>query len=1272
MNGQSLSTMEMGLSSMVSLLQAIATEQLKSNNFLESIATNIKETVDFAKDIFASTVSNKLDKYRRRKDLRDYRVARNIQTITSILMEQLHKPEETVKNAQNKNKGPSSYAINNIDKNVNLYINNKLDSKGLKQLDGFMTKIVDLLSFDKSKFDNVNGFFDRFNEQLDVLQKKGYKSGIALAFITASLIVLQYVSWVNIAKMAVVLVTVGIGFALFFKYIVKATADANFLKSVALMLFLPDVLIALGKAIIMFSVALFIFNYVGYEAIIKFSASLMIMALTWKYAFNKTKVSSFAFALVSVAVSVMVLSFALINFDKVNFGSVFKLLGFIVGLNYALKFANNSRSSFKFFNSPLKAIAFGLTVLIFSLILGGSINWGTALGVIGFIVALNIALNKFANGGKLKKGSPTSMIGFGIGLGIMVLALSAVGELNWSSILILSVWMLGFGIALRIATGGRGGKMSGVFGFALGLGILILALDAIGELNWSNIIKLSVWIIAISVALRIANGGRGKGGSVIMFAIGLGLIVLAMDAMSELSQDSMINVLLFIAGLGIAMRFFPEKIVWNIIILSASLFVLSYSIKTINNTSWDLVNILKFVGSVVLIGALFAGLGYGPVAGLVAIGSAVAIGLALSSYLISVSLNKISKLEITWGALWDFAKSILVISLTFALLSPFIVMAGFAAFAFLPVALSSLMIASVINKLSKVEITNEKITSFGYAILMISIGFAKLAPIIGIAAIMATLFLPVAISSLLAATLMNKISNISINTENAEAFSRCLSLIADAWKKLDGVAIVKAALKATALLPVLFASYLGIKILAKMSKSSVDDTKINNFSESVGKIIDMFNKYGVIESVKIGAKATSLLPVVLTAYLAAKALEKISNINLKSGAIDAFSNMLNYLTDRVLISLADNETKLAKAKPGIQALGSLLNVFKSLGDVIQLMSKMKFYEMGVNKDGKLVYKSVRELTEKDLQNFSSNIAKLIETLVTPLSILGSDADILVIGGRKIKNPFKNKQTLEGIEVIGKLGTAYKPLAESILTLMQSGIMGDAKKSQEFTNSLIGISATYLWFFGEAEKFNPKMITNVMDLIKSYNESINSLRVKHIKDLNDIFASFMTKFTDDMKWRKIERNLVSLKRHFKELSTIINSVNIQKADKFEKVVRALVDRQNGKGLVEAAEALRDILTQVNDSYVKQQEFMTKQLEVMEKTATTLQNTSTGTPTIGSGILMPGATQQSVQSVQPIQQVHSTPSAPSGYLMSAREEDLLALVKKILMTLNLGNI
>lgn len=212
----------------------------------------------------------------------------------------------------------------------------------------------------------------------------------------------------------------------------------------------------------------------------------------------------------------------------------------------------------------LMGLAIGITAVVGSLIIIKYVDWKDVFKLLGFIAGLFTILSLFNLSRRGIPGRPAKTISrsvtkikgdnmltaFAFGLAVVVIGIAAIREIDWKGPLI----MVGFITALYTVMiignklmGGVGpGK--GMFGFALGLGIIVLAIEAMDELfkksyqvNIPGIgmvltgtigtIGILTFIFALGLAARIAGGGGFKG--MLGLALGIGILVLSAEAAGE-------------------------------------------------------------------------------------------------------------------------------------------------------------------------------------------------------------------------------------------------------------------------------------------------------------------------------------------------------------------------------------------------------------------------------------------------------------------------------------------------------------------------------------------------------------------------------------------------------------------------------------------------------------------------------------------------------------------------------------------------------------------
>ncbi len=273
-----------------------------------------------------------------------------------------------------------------------------------------------------------------------------------------------------------------------------------------------------------------------------------------------------------IGIALIGLGIALYFVAKAPWYGTFMILGFLTALIpiiFILQKVGKVNSTKGIFGIPmapstgLGGIAFGLIGLSIALRLMDGIKWTNPIMLLTMILGLAFALklfNSITKGSRFGIGNSFGLIGFSLALSILILAVDAADELTFFGVIKLCAFVIALGFAIKISgLGGRITKMSGMFGFAMGIAILILAVDAANELNWKGAMNLIAFIIGIGLAMNLANGGHRTGGAfntkgMFGFAMGIGILVLVVAATSELNWISALYLIGFIYGLGLAMR----------------------------------------------------------------------------------------------------------------------------------------------------------------------------------------------------------------------------------------------------------------------------------------------------------------------------------------------------------------------------------------------------------------------------------------------------------------------------------------------------------------------------------------------------------------------------------------------------------------------------------------------------------------------------------------------------------------------------------------------
>lgn len=873
------------------------------------------------------------------------------------------------------------------------------------------------------------------------------------------------------------------------------------------------------------SIGLLALSFIGLSlAIISptFVGSMIILGsfllLINKYVGDKQigkDVDKFGYGILALTGSLLLIQF-------VPWEAVGKLIVFIGGLTLALRFfngPNNTGGDIK--SNPMLMFAAGIGILTLSMLIIQFVPWEAIGKMIVFIFGLGIAL-KFFNGPKGTSGGikDNPMVMFSLGIGLLTLSLLAFDEIPLASVfkMILFVGALGF-IMSRFNFEHKGAKNSMVI-FALGLGLFILAILAFDELPYEAMFKTIMFIGALGLTMKLFNFNRmGPANSMISFSFGFAIMVLAMYAMNELPYEAMFKTLLFLGGLGLVMKLFNGTSGLSFLLLSIGIIAISGALWIFKKIDWSITDALVFGATIAILAGVVALAGIPVISVAIGLGTLAITAMSIGLIITGLSLSAISNLPINHTNLLNFAISSGLLAVTFAAITPFAILGAVGAIAFLPIAASAL-IASI-------------------ALLIIS-----------------------------------QIKNFDVTN-----FSNAVSNLTDTYYNL-GFGVVGAALAAVAFLPIASISILTAIALRLISGLVINNTNLLNYGIGIKTLVNGINDLGGWDLAKTAAKSLLLVPVFGSALAGALVLRLISALDIDNNKVLGFGNLIITFTDTIASALSKNESKLSSAMPGINALAKLMSISGSLAKTIQLMANMQFYEYGVE-NGKLVLKGVRSLTSADFKRVGENLGTMLQCLIEPLTILGSNSNSFVIGGKVITNPFKSSTALKGIEMLAAVGNAFKPLAESIKTYASLPMVSNPELLNMFRDSLLIITQTYMWMFGKLSTLNPTIILSSISLITKFNDNFKNIDTKKIESLNTIFEKFVNNLSDDVKWLKIHNNLKLLGKQFQDVAKNINSIDIEKATLFERNVRNLVDKNNGENLRQAVESLAELLNMIKE-------------------------------------------------------------------------------------------
>lgn len=444
--------------------------------------------------------------------------------------------------------------------------------------------------------------------------------------------------------------------------------------------------------------------------------------------------------------------------------------------------------------------AAGIGILTLAMIALSYVNWVSIMKMIVFAGALGLI---FSLGGK-RSNLPKDMIQFAAGLGILTLALFAMQEVDWGSVLKMILFAGTLGLIFSIG-GSKNELPVNLMKFAFGLGILTLALYAMQYIQWESIGKLLLFIAGLGIELVLINkfgGGPMKG--LPGFAFGLGLLVLAMYAMQELPISIMFTTLAFIAGLGLVLKLFNAQSGVSMLLISAGILGIAGAFWIYKQSGFEIKDALTLAGSLAIISAVIIGLG--ALSGIVLTGALALAAISASMLLSALSLAAVSALNIDFGKLLEFMGAVGLITLGFALLAIPAIPGAIGAVLFIPIAVSALLGAGTLALISILPINTDTVSNFMSAVRAITFGFAAIAIPAIPGAIGAALFLPIGVASLLAAGSLALISAITIDPKKIDSFALGIQGLVNAYNDVGLIKLAKVALKSAALLPIIAVS----------------------------------------------------------------------------------------------------------------------------------------------------------------------------------------------------------------------------------------------------------------------------------------------------------------------------------------------------------------------------------------------------------------------------------------------------------------------------------
>ena len=831
---------------------------------------------------------------------------------------------------------------------------------------------------------------------------------------------------------------------------------------------------------------------------------------------------------------------SLLLLNLLSFTAIVKLSFGLAALGAGIGFFLNSiirslgnKSAFKTFIilRQLPALFIGLGKGILMLSLGLLIFSQVKGAAVGLAVTVGIIVSLFAlfNGRKRRTVSMSidlRIFRFASAIGILVLALYAVQSIPFSAVFVLIGVVIALGLALRLFNKRKGlagvaSKNKSLMGeFAMGMGILVLALYAVKDISFVALFKLVLFVGILGLAIKSTRGAS----SLTKFAMGFAIMVLAMYAMQvSIDISTLFRVTIFIAALGVVSKLFNKTGAISLLMMSGAILAIGYALSKFADSGFDMMNMLTFTLTVTLFAGLLALLGSPPMNVLIGIGSVILGLMGVSLYISAKAFEKISQVKVDIINILAFMGSISILAIGLTLLTPFLLLSLPASALLIPMGISLMLAGSGFNSLSTMQFNTENIMDFTKSIGILALGLSVLLVPLVLATPASLLLIPIMLAIMSGALLLRFINTLDFGGDN-------------------------------------------------------ENSNINTFMSSTKKLVDSINDFGLITLGKTAMKAALLLPLFATLTSGAHAMKAINEIGVDNAKFDNFTVMVDTVVTNITDTISRNEDKLDGAEAGLEVLTKIFNVGGNIAQTVKNMAGLTYNEYKVV-NGKMVLHKTHKLGPEDFKAAGENLGFLINALVEPLSILGdTSASKFTLGGITFDNPFKDSAASKGVDFVAKIGNAFLPLSESLKTLTETGLFTDSTKVETFTQGMSSLIKGYSENIVKFADIDTVKAEQAITKIVKFNSLFEESDTENLKNISLSFERIINVFSDEPKWKAIRENLKFMSKEFRDITTSLNSLNLEKALQFEKSLKIIAQANSADvaGLIEKLTELIDVV------------------------------------------------------------------------------------------------
>lgn len=880
--------------------------------------------------------------------------------------------------------------------------------------------------------------------------------------------------------------------------------------------------------------------------------------------------------------------------------------------------------------------AVGIAILVLALNSANNIDYTRASMLLVFLGGLSITMGMMNRGKFMHADSKgNAFFKLSLGLAILVLAVAAVGEINWAGALaMIAGFVIGIGIVMLIANKfmgagsgfGKGGginmmfngnvSMKGMFGFALGLAILLLVVDAIHEVNWKDTIILLTFIAAVGLAVALPGLiSRGKingqpNGGMLGFAFGIAIILLTVDACSEVNWDNAWKLLLFIGGLVFEFKILTSGLKSGKTLLAATgalviatagiigcLKLLDYITVDYDKLAFFGLASLEFISISTIIGYLSEEIYSGAKALAVLVGGMFAIS-GLIWWILGYVTIDIVKLGL-------FALGTAIIIGLSVIASKFKEKIEEGAVSLLIVSGVGIVLAFAFQQIAEVNLDFLSFIEFVGAATILTLAMAAASFVAPFAAVGALGVACVAVASIVTALALIAIQNLNVQEDKIKTFGNTINVLIDAFNEIGIIAAGKAVIKAGMLAIIAGTSIVTCGALTLISLLNIKEDKIKSFGKSSVSLIDAFNEIGIITAGKAVIKAGMLVVVAGASVLIALAFRVISALEIKPNALDNFGILMNQFLDAVVEPINKAADKLKAIEPALSSLMKLVSISKGLLDVVESYANMKVGVWTYNRNtGKMELTGYKKIDTKIFGEVGKNIGTLLQALLEPLTIIASDDETWNFNGVIVKNPFKGgwfgMDNNSGANRIQRIGNAFGSLITTMNGLSYNRFLsGYWKEYLRFKGILMNFVGSVIQIINKFSNVNTDNFGDHGKHVQEFFDYIGKISTTNGESLHVQVDKLMNSLSDKAKWNILNNQLNRTRKNIDAIVKTINKISMTKATMLQKNLQILSNARTAEQIKRAIAELERLISTIVEYQDRQEKSNAQMVDTMSQ-------------------------------------------------------------------------